>query len=819
MLAFRPPSVPLVVNSPYLNVWSNADKLTDTSTKEWHGRTQSLVSLVRVDGVTYRLMGTTSRSLAALPQTGVSVTPTRTIYDFQNAKVHVTLTFTTADLPSNLDILTRPVTYETWDVRSVDGASHAVQLYTSVSSQLATTDDAQVVTWGRENAGSLSALKVGNASQNPLDTAGDRVGINWGYAYLAAGSGATTQGDVTWGNTAIDRFASTGALTNTSDAGTRAVNSNEPVMAFALQLGNVGTSTVSRHAIVGYDELYTVNYFGQRLQPYWRRNYASMNAVLSTAESQYASVFSQCVAFDAQLTADLSTSGGAQYAQIAALAYRQAFGSMGVAKDRYGQPLVFTKEQSSNGDIATTDVIFPTFPLLLNFSPSLARSMLVPVLAYSASGLYMKPFAPHDLGVYPNSMGMPVNGEDMPVEESANMILMVAALAKQQGSLGLASQYWGVLTQWAEYLKPYAYDPGTQLTTDDFLGTIKQSVNLAIKATEALGAYAMLAKMKGDTASYNTYRGLAQTDAAHLLQVGYDGNHFELGYGQSGTWSLKYNLVWDKLLGLNLFSTTVVANEIAWYKSHLGTFGTPLESTRTITKIDWEVWAASMATNQADFQTLITPAYNYYNTTTVRTPMGDGYDVNNAASNLFTVRSVVGGVFIKLMSDPAMWRKYYTQDKASVYVWAPFPVKQTILPTGSTWKYTTSTPANNWTSKTFNDSAWSTGTAGFGTNGTPGVNVVTPWNTSDIYLRKTVTLPSGTLNGLAIFGYHDEDLQVYVNDVLACSVGGYVTGNQLYPINTAGLVALKPGTTVQIAVHVHQSAGGQGVDVGLVNMG
>ena len=119
--AFRPPAVPLVTSNPYLSIWSMADRLTDDATRHWTRRAHPLVSLIRIDGKAYRLMGNEPKDTPAMRQTGVRVLPTRTIYDFDDGHVHVTLTFLTPALPDKLDVLARPLTYLTWEVRSVDG--------------------------------------------------------------------------------------------------------------------------------------------------------------------------------------------------------------------------------------------------------------------------------------------------------------------------------------------------------------------------------------------------------------------------------------------------------------------------------------------------------------------------------------------------------------------------------------------------------------------------------------------------------------------------------------------------------------------------
>ena len=118
----RPPAVPLVTFDPYLSVWSEADKLTDKNTQHWTHREHSLASLIRIDGKTYRLMGAEPSTVPAFPQVSLQVLPTRSIYEFAGAGVQVTLTFMTAALPHDLDIFSRPLSYLTWEVRSIDGA-------------------------------------------------------------------------------------------------------------------------------------------------------------------------------------------------------------------------------------------------------------------------------------------------------------------------------------------------------------------------------------------------------------------------------------------------------------------------------------------------------------------------------------------------------------------------------------------------------------------------------------------------------------------------------------------------------------------------
>jgi hypothetical protein len=159
---FRPPAVPLVACDPYFSVWSCADHLTDGATRHWTGKKQTLTSLIRIDGKTYRLMGDQPKETPPLPQVGLHVWPTRTIYDFKDAAVQVTFTFMTPALPEDLDVLSWPLTYLTWDVRSVDGRDHAVSLFFSDGADLAVNEPSQPVVWSRQNQGDLVVLGIGS---------------------------------------------------------------------------------------------------------------------------------------------------------------------------------------------------------------------------------------------------------------------------------------------------------------------------------------------------------------------------------------------------------------------------------------------------------------------------------------------------------------------------------------------------------------------------------------------------------------------------------------------------------------------------------
>jgi hypothetical protein len=131
------------------------------------------------------------------------------------------------------------------------------------------------------------------------------------------------------------------------------------------------------------------------------------------------------------------------------------------------------------------------------------------------------------------------------------------------------------------------------------------------------------------------------------------------------------------------------------------------------------------------------------------------------------------------------------------------------------WSYTMEKPAEDWYEVKFDASAWKTGPGGFGSPGTPGVVINTTWNSSDIWLRRSFTVGSEELAQLKLQLFHDEDVEVYMNGQLALEQPGFVQDYDEYDIAPAALAALHQGENT-IAVHCHQTTGGQGVDVGII---
>jgi hypothetical protein len=803
----RPPAVPLVTCDPYFSIWSPADKLTDVDTVHWTGKPHRLTAVIDVDGGTYRVMGREPVAVAAMPQTNLTVLPTQTVYTFAAAGVELKLTFLTPALPDDLDILSRPVTYLLWDVASTDQAAHSVKLYFTASGELAVNTPDQAVNGSVQEMPKLNVVKIGSAEQPILAKRGDDIRIDWGYLYVAAPSDDKS--------TQVVLASESGRLPGAGGSVRASV---------AMDFGSIRETPASRWLMLAYDDLYSIQYMKKNLRPYWRRTGWEAADLLQAAANDLPVLRQRCTDFDKELMADLTRAGGDNYASLAALAYRQCFAAGKFVADDNGQPLHFCKENHSNGCIGTSDVFYPMAPQFLLFGPTLAKSFLVPFMNYAASPRWIFPFAPHDLGQYPHANGQVYGGGErteenqMPVEESGNLLILMAAVAQMEGHADFAGLYWTQLERWAEYLKNKGFDPENQLCTDDFAGHLAHNVNLSAKAICGLGAFARLCELRGDRAQAEEYRKLAKRFAAQWVKTADDGDHFRLAFDRPGSWSQKYNLVWDRILGLGLFPDAVLRKEMDYYKRIQNPYGLPLDNRQAYTKLDWILWTATLTQDRSDFAALVDPVVKFLNETPDRVPMTDWYVTDSARRQGFTARPVVGGVFLQMLYDKALWARYAQRDKTKAARWAPMPVPPrtvTLLPTSeqqaATWRFTTRQTPRNWTAADFDDTAWQEGPAGFGTAGTPGAQVRTTWDTKEIRIRRAFDLPADMPRRIALRIHHDEDADVYLNGIRVLQRRGYTTA---YETEEIAPTALRPGRNV-IAIHCRQTDGGQYIDAGL----
>lgn len=582
-------------------------------------------------------------------QKNVIVNATQTVYDFDCVNVDLKVSFTSPLLMNDLDLLSRPVSYITYRVQSTDGREHDVKVLFSASSDIAVNSPVQEVETKKYADKGLLIVKAGTVEQPVLQKKGDDLRIDWGYMYVAVPNSANVNQYISQQADILKSF------TENNYAPQKEIRGHRFSLNTVLNFNKVGASAKEKFVELGYDNLYAVQYFKSNLKPWWKADgKQTIENELNIAAKSYQSVMRKCDVFNKSMYATALKSGGKQYADLCVLAYRQSISAHQLVKSPQGELLFLSKENFSNGSINTVDVTYPSAPLYLIYNPGLLEGMLSGIFHYCESKSWPHDFAAHDLGTYPIANGQTYD-ENMPVEESGNMIILTAAIAKAKGNANFAYKHWKALSTWAKYLSENGLDPGNQLCTDDFAGHLARNANLSVKAIVALGAYASLAERLGKKDIAAKYKTLAAGFARKWMNFADAGDHYSLVFGDKDTWSQKYNLVWDKVLGLHLFPAQVYKKEINFYLTRQNTFGLPLDSRKTYTKSDWILWTAALADHQADFKAFVGPLYKYASETPTRVPLSDWHETIDGKMVGFQARSVVGGYFMKILAD--QWTK------------------------------------------------------------------------------------------------------------------------------------------------------------------
>lgn len=657
MTSIRLPAYPLIACDPGFSIWTVADSLPDAWPMHWTGAIRGAGMMLRVDGVAYALLGPCTPRLAE--QVARQVLPTRTIFTLRAGPVEAEVTFLNPLLADDLDLLSRPVGIVMVAVRSLDGAVHAVQAYLDIGGEWATNAASDAVVWSRLRVAGLDGMRIGTAAQPVLARSGDDLRTDWGHCWLAVKADGRQVTAIAADAPMRAAWAAQGTLPAEDDADMpRMVHNGHIKMAAAIDLGNVAVAEVS--FIIAYEDVWALEYMQRKVRPYWQRGGMTFAAMLKDMVARRYELAGRSERFDRDLLARCEAAGGPDYRDLCAAAYRQAVAAHKLAADIDGTALFISKENFSNGCAATVDVTYPSAPLFLLLNPALLEAMLTPVLNYAASPRWRFPFAPHDLGTFPLVNGQVYGGgeaderDQMPVEECGNMLLLIAALCRAQGCDAYARRHWGLVRQWTAYLVDKGLDPDNQLCTDDFAGHLAHNANLSIKAILAIGAAAQLAQRLGEAEAAG-WHATAEDMAQRWQAMADDGACSRLTFDGPGTWSQKYNLVWDRLLGLGLFPVAVARREVAAYLRLQGAYGLPLDSRRTYAKLDWILWSASLAERREDFQALLAPVMRWLEAAPDRVPMTDWYDTVSGRQQGFQARSVVGGLFIQALACAPGW--------------------------------------------------------------------------------------------------------------------------------------------------------------------
>ena len=624
-MKLRAPSYPLITIDPYFSVWSAADKLNSADTVHWTEKPNVISAIATIDGKEYRVMGARyNDTIPAMKQTSVDVTAFSTIYTFEENGVKLTLTFTSPIIPSDLYLLTRPVSYLSVQKEITDRHKHTVSFKIAVSEQICMNQagDDEVVC-EKFTLGNLASVKMGTKSQNILGRYGDDLRIEWGFFYLS-GKGETF--------VAKEDMTFVGLKTELTSA--------PALITFA------------------YDDIESIEYFHEHLKSYWNKDGALITDEIVKAHADYKTTMRRCRELEDKMFIDAVRAGGEKYAELLELAFRQTIAAHKLVLDTEGKILFISKECFSNGCAATVDVSYPSIPLFLLYNPELVKGMMRPIYKYAATDVWNKEykydFAPHDAGRYPVLNGQ-MYGYDvytkimkdekqMPVEECGNMLVMEAAVAIATKDTSFAEEHLDVLEKWVKYLLENGRDPANQLCTDDFAGHLAHNCNLSLKAIMGIAGLGILYGMMGNKRDERKYMKLARDMALDWAKRASNGDgSYRLAFDAPDTFSMKYNIVWDKLFGTNIMPKDVIASEVASYKKHIQPYGLPLDNRQPYTKSDWTAWTATLAEDRADFEAIIEPMWNAFNFSPSRVPMTDWYWTLTAKERQYASRTYVSG--------------------------------------------------------------------------------------------------------------------------------------------------------------------------------
>jgi hypothetical protein len=162
--------------------------------------------------------------------------------------------------------------------------------------------------------------------------------------------------------------------------------------------------------------------------------------------------------------------------------------------------------------------------------------------------------------------------------------------------------------------------------------------------------------MLGDKQAAREYTDLARGFARSWEAMADDGDHYRLAFDKPGTWSQKYNLVWDRVLGLDLFPPQVACKEVAFYLKKQNRYGLPLDNRQDYSKSDWILWSGVLAEKRSDWQKFVEPVWRYVHETPSRVPLSDWHFTTSGRWRGFKARSVVGGFFLRMMVPLARGR-------------------------------------------------------------------------------------------------------------------------------------------------------------------
>ena len=657
------PAYPLWLIDPLFSVWSKTDELNAGDTVFWTGLEKRACGFVRWKGKTYSFLGRRD-GVVPLEQTSLEVHAFSTDYTFRGEGFALKVRFLSPLLPGDLDVLSCPVCYTDYEVTEGE-IPEDFSIALAIDEEFCYNGERSWVVGGVIPMKGYEAAYFTRGRNLVLSDTSDMCSPDWGDIYLAAKE--------SW-------LVSEAGLQLYLSEGKREYIRKDCERLYLLAVNTEKKGTF----LTAFDDKLSIFYFGEWLKCYFFRNGKHILDALEFSFTEHARIVSECEAFDQQLKVD-SEKVGSGYYTIACASLRQSVAAHKLVMTKDGKLLFLSKENNSNGCIGTADVSYPSIPLYLLYNPELVQGMLRGIYDFAKMPVWNFDFAPHDIGTYPWCSGQiygtaqrddkyccgmystwasprtnqmlylrPAESEvyeknmQMPVEECGNMLIMQAAAIAAGADKSLAEENFALLAGWVKYLEEYGLSPENQLCTDDFAGHLAGNVNLTVKALVGIEAFSLICRFLGKEELAEEYERKARAfSKAFQEKVG--GGILPLAYGEKDTFSIKYNILFDKLFGFSLIGQDICEAETSYYIEKTNRFGVPLDTREDYTKADWILWAAALTDDKEKCEALYGPVVDYLAQTPSRVPFGDWYDSTRGDIVHFINRSVVGGCFAPLL--------------------------------------------------------------------------------------------------------------------------------------------------------------------------
>ncbi|KAJ5115332.1 hypothetical protein NUU61_001091 [Penicillium alfredii] len=592
----KPPSYPLAVRSPYLSAWipgNHIASLPTSNSQFWAGNDLTWSVIARVDGVAYNLFGVAKApdGTKSASVTGATYTSTHSTFTLEAGSRKFTLDFFSPVSPKNYVRQSLPFSYLTVTVSA--GDSSVVQIYSDIDDSW--TGQSSNSRWSSSTKGSTSLFQIQAVGAATYSQNHDGQAL-WGSAiYATRPSGGSSLSTASGPSASVRKhFVDKGSLD-----GKHPDWSSGGVVGFVHDLGTTSKKASVTFA-VGHEREKSIDFLGTDQTGYYRSKFPETADAVSHFLDDYTDANDESTRLD-KLIQDLGTSTyGTNYSDILALSVRQVYGGIEVtipneSKDT-SKTSAFIKEISSDGNINTVDVIYATFPIFYILSPDYLKLLLRPVFEYMRLDDYTKTYAVHELGAnYPNATGHPADGEEMPIEESGNIIILAYAYEKATGNKDLTNTYAAQLEQYANYLHQHGLYPASQLSLNDALGTLANQTNLGVKAAVGLATYGALTGQKNYTTAGKQFADRIWTD--HLGTDDH-GTRFLIQYNTK-PWFLVFNHYPDVLFDLNVFPKETYNATAKFYPTVRGLAGVALHGSLGWGQTNWQAFVAATVDGNA----------------------------------------------------------------------------------------------------------------------------------------------------------------------------------------------------------------------------